>query len=135
MTRPTRSTSTEGGTDPGEVSIETVILIPVVMFLVLMSVQAAVLLHGVTMAEHISMQGAAAAARYGTSESAGMRAAEDAASSLGARLWGAPLVSVTADDVTVEVSVRVPRAVPLFPEVVARTTTVPRERFTAYGER
>lgn len=135
MTRQTRSTSTNRGTDPGEVSIETVLLIPAVMFIVLLAVQAAIQLHGVTMAEHISAQGALAAARYGAGPNDGTRAAEGAAGSVGARLARSPYVVATAQSVTVEVSIRVPRALPLFPDTISRTTSMPKERFVLYGER
>ena len=135
VTRQTRSTSTESGTDPGEVSIETVLLIPAVMFVVLISVQAAVLLHGISMAEHVSVQGALAAARYGAGPTDGMQAAKMAANSVGAGLARTPQVVFGTDDVTVTVWIRVPRSVPLFSDVIARSTTVPRERFIAYVDR
>lgn len=105
------------------------------MFIVLLAVQAAIQLHGVTMAEHISAQGALAAARYGAGPNDGTRAAEGAAGSVGARLARSPYVVATTQSVTVEVSIRVPRALPLFPDTISRTISMPKERFVLYGER
>jgi Flp pilus assembly protein TadG len=121
--------------DRGEISIETVILVPVVIFIVLIVVQAAVVMHGANAANHIAAQGAMTAARHGATTDHAVVAVAAAADSLGARL-AAPLSIVTSTDhVTVRVSVRVPQAVPVFAAEISREVSVPRERYIAYGER
>ena len=116
-------------------SIETVLLVPVVFFIALLAVQAAIVLHGVSVANHVAAQGAIAAARHGSSQEQGEVAVLVAVGALRARLSAPPQFTSTSDHVTVSVSIAVPRAVPLFAESVSRRVTVPRERYIAYGER
>lgn len=116
-------------------SIETVLLVPVVFFIALLAVQAAIVLHGVSVVNHVAAQGAIAAARHGSSQEQGEVAVLVAAGALRARLSALPQFTSTSDHVTVSVSIAVPRAVPLFAEYVSRRVTVPRERYIVYGER
>lgn len=135
MTRPTRSTSTSRRVDRGEVSIETVLLVPVLFVVALISVQAGVVLHGVSVANHVAAQGATAAARYGATNQDGIVAVDAATNALGARLTREPLVYSSPKDVTVRVWIHIPQAVPFFAEQVSRQATVPRERYVPYAER
>lgn len=135
MTRPTRSTSTKRGCDPGEVSVETVLLVPVLFVIALIAVQAAIVLHGIGVANHVAVQGAMAAARHGASTVEGEIAVDVATNALGARLTRPPLVYSSADDVTVRVWVHIPQAVPFFAEQVSRQATVARERYVPHAER
>jgi len=135
VTRPTRSTSTKRGFDPGEVSVETVLLVPVLFVVALIVVQAAIVLHGVSVANHVAAQGAMAAARHGASLVEGEIAVDVATNALGARLTRPALVSSSADNVTVRVWVHIPRAVPFFAEQVSRQATVARERYVSYADR
>ena len=121
--------------DRGEISIETVILVPVVIFIVLIVVQAAVVMHGANAANHIAAQGAMTAARHGATTDHAVVAVAAAADSLGARLAAPPSIVNSTDHVTVRVSVRVPQAVPVFAAEISRKVSVPRERYIAYGER
>jgi len=121
--------------DRGEISIETVILVPVVIFIVLIVVQAAVVMHGANAANHIAAQGAMTAARHGATTDHAVVAVAAAADSLGAQLAAPPSIVTSTDQVTVRVSVRVPQAVPIFAAHVSREVSAPRERFIAYGER
>jgi len=117
------------------VSIETVLLVPIVFFIALLAVQAAIVLHGVSVANHVAAQGAIAAARHGSSQEQAEVAVLVAAGALRARLAAPPQFTSTSDHVTVGVSIAVPRALPLFAESVSRRVTVPRERYIVYGER
>lgn len=121
--------------DRGEISIETVILVPVVIFIVLIVVQAAVVMHGANAANHIAAQGAMTAARHGATTDHAVVAVAAAADSLGARLAAPPLIVTSAESVTVRVFIVVPQAVPVFAAQVSREVSVPRERYIAYGER
>lgn len=121
--------------DRGEISIETVILVPVVIFIVLIVVQAAVVMHGANAANHIAAQGAMTAARHGATTDHAVVAVAAAADSLGARLAAPPLIVTSTEFVTVRVFIVVPQAVPVFAAQISREISVPRERYIAYGER
>ena len=108
---------------------------PGVIFIVLIVVQAAVVMHGANAANHIAAQGAMTAARHGATTDHAVVAVAAAADSLGARLAAPPSIVTTTDHVTVRVAVRVPQAVPIFAAEISREVSVPRERFIAYGER
>lgn len=115
--------------------METVILVPVVIFIVLIVMQAAVVMHGANAANHIAAQGAMTAARHGATTDHAVVAVAAAADSLGAQLAAPPSIVTSTDRVTVRVSVRVPQAVPILAAHVSREVSAPRERYIAYGER
>ena len=135
MTRQTHSTSTRTGSDPGETSIEAVILVPVVVMLVLIALQAGVSLHGANAAEHIAARGATAGARHGTDPGMARVEMEIVAESLGARLAAEPTLHYTEAEVTATVTVVIPRSLPVFPERITRAAVVPRERYMSFLER
>jgi Flp pilus assembly protein TadG len=135
LTNLRRQHSGQSRVDRGEISIETVILVPVVIFIVLIVMQAAVVMHGANAANHTAAQGAMTAARHGATEDHAVVAVAAAADSLGARLAAPPSIVTSTDRVTVRVSVRLPQAVPIFAAEISREVSVPRERFIAYGER
>jgi len=134
-TRQTHSTLTKQRTDRGEVSVETVLLVPALMFIVLLVVQTAVVMHGANMASHLAARGALTAARHGATADHTTLAVTAVASSLGARLAAPPLVTTDNDHVRVRVWVVVPQAVPFFVGQVSREVSVPRERYIAYVDR
>ena len=105
------------------------------MFIVLLAVQAAVVMHGAIVANHVAAQGEITAARHGATAGHAVAAMAAAADSLGARLASPPFIDRTAQDVTVRVWVTVPRAVPFFVEQISREVSVPRERYIAYADR
>ena len=126
---------TNSRVDRGEVSIETVLLVPVLFVIALIAVQAGVVLHGISVANHVAAQGAMAAARHGATDDAGVDAVYDTTTALGARLARPPEIASSRDEVIVRVWVRLPRAVPFFAETVSRQAVVPRERYVPYAER
>ena len=121
--------------DRGEVSAEATLLVPVLFVVALIAVQAGVVLHGISIANHVASEGAVAAAAYESGISRGSSAAQRAATAVGARLARQPRIDVTSRYVSVRVWIVVPRAVPFFPDQVSRLVTVPRERFIPFGER
>lgn len=135
VTRQTHSTLTNRKTDAGEVSVEAIILVPILFVIALMAVQAGVVLHGVSVANHVASEGATAVARLGASVPQGSSAVHVAAGAVGARLARPTEFDVNSKDVSVRVWVAVPRAVPFFPDHVTRRVTVPRERFVPYDQR
>ncbi len=135
MTRRILSTLTSKRTDRGEVSIETVLLVPAVIFLALLVVQAAVLMHGANVAHHVAAQGAVTAARHGSSPERALTVISATADSVGARLAAPPQIVSTSDRITVRIRVALPQAVPMFAEHVSREVSVPRERYIDYDDR
>lgn len=135
MTRQTHSILTDRKTDAGEVSVEAIILVPVLFVIALIAVQAGVVLHGVSVANHVASEGATAVARFGASVPQGSTAIQVAAGAVGARLERPAEIDLSSKEVSVRVWVEIPRAIPFFPDHVTRRVTVPRERFVSYDER
>lgn len=108
---------------------------PVLFVVALIAVQAGLVLHGISVANHVASEGAIAAAAYESGIPRGASAVQRAATAVGARLARQPEIDATSRYVSVRVWIVVPRAVPFFPDQVSRLVTVPRERFIAFGER
>jgi hypothetical protein len=115
--------------DRGEVTASTVLLIPVVVLLLMLGIQAAIWAH----AAHVATASAANGAAVGATRGSGPVTAAAAALAMLADLDGepvrAPSVVVDARTVRVTVAVAVPRLVPFFPTTVTRTALEPREEF------
>ena len=77
-------------TDRGEFVVEHAVLIPVVLLIVLLGVQAAVYFHAANIAAHASSRGVSVASRHGVGNSAG---ASEAAATV--RDSGSSLVAVS----------------------------------------
>lgn len=120
-------------TDSGEATTQLVIVLPVVMFIVLLAIQAALYFHFSHVAGAAAAEGASAATARGLSSAEAMRRGRDVANALaqetGTDLGGPTLVSVSSGEVQVTVRTLVPRIVPFFPVVATRTVVEPRERF------
>ena len=134
VTRPTRLTLTKR-LNRGEVSVESAIILPVILGIIWLVVQAAVVIHAGNAAYYVASQAALAAARHGSTSASADSALAGAAESVGARLARAPRFEWTAERVTVQVEVIVPRAAPFFGSTVARAVTAPCERFIEHAER
>lgn len=121
--------------DRGEAAAQLVIVIPVVIMILMLGVQAAVWFHAAHVATAAASRGAAAgSARHGTVGDA-VSAASSMADDLHADLIREPDASVTSEQVRVTVIVQVPRVAPFFPRRVSRTAVEPRERFRDESER
>jgi len=113
--------------------VEHAVLLPVVLLIVLLGVQAAVYFHAANVAEHASSRGVSVASRHGVGNAAG--AAEAAAT---VRESGSRLVSVSvtgSTTVRASVTVAVSRVVPFFPASVTRSASEPEERYLREDER
>lgn len=110
-----------------------VLVVPIVIAVLMLALQAAVYFHTSNVAEAAASQGAAAGAVRGESTFDIARRATDAAVAMladaGVRAQLAPQVSVSAESVSVLVEVQVPTIVPIFPSLVRRVAVEPRERF------
>jgi len=118
--------------DRGEVSLQVVVLTPVLLLLVLVVVQAALWYHAAQVADNAAGDGASTAARRGASAALGSAAAADFVADAGSRLVEA---HVSADGTTMVASatVHVPHVIPGWPDTVTRRATAPIERITSVG--
>lgn len=116
-------------TDRGEASAQAVIAVPVVLLVLWLAIQATVFLHGANVASAAANEGAAVAARYGSSTGAGERAISRTLSALDSRSSASWSVEKAGSVVVATVRLRLPRIVPFFPMTVARTSREPIEMF------
>ncbi len=116
-------------TDRGEASAQAVIAVPVVLLVLWLAIQATVFLHGANVASAAANEGAAVAARYGSSTGAGERAISRTLSALDSSSRASWSVKKAGSVVVATVRLRLPRIVPFFPLTVARTSREPIEMF------
>lgn len=119
----------------GDATVESVLLVPIVFLVLLISVQVAVLFHAQNVATAAAAQGAAAAAAHGAQAIDGERAATISVAELGASLMTTPIVVTSSHGVEVTVVVRVPQIVPGFPGVVTRRANEAREEIVTESDR
>jgi Flp pilus assembly protein TadG len=120
--------------DRGEVSLQVVLLTPVVLLLVLVSVQAALWYHAAQLADNAAADGAATAARHGADAGAGRVAVADFVREAGGRLVAAD-VSDDGIQIIASATIHVPGVLPGWPEAVTRRATAPVERLSGSGGR
>lgn len=135
MTKRIRSISADPRHESGEVSAETVLMVPIVFMVMVIAIQAAVFMHTAHVAQMSATEGAVAAARYGGGVSAGAEATVKALAELRATSTDIPTVNITNGFAEVTVGLRVPRVAPFFDLVVTRSAREPIERFLAPDER
>jgi Flp pilus assembly protein TadG len=121
--------------DAGETLVQLVVLVPVLLLLVLVVVQAGLWLHAAQLADHAAADGAAAAARYGSTTGDGITAAAAFVADAGGRLAADPAVISGPATVRVAVRVHVPRVVPGWPDEVEGVADVPTERVVPETQR
>ncbi len=115
--------------DRGDVSVQVVVLTPVLLLLVLVSVQAALWYHAAQLADNAAADGASAAARHGADADAGTAALTGFVLDAGGRLVAG---GVTSDGVvmTATATVHVAHVLPGWPDAVTRHASAPIERIT-----
>ncbi len=122
-------------TDRGDATAQSVIAVPVVLLVLWLAVQATVFLHGANVAHAAASEGAAVAARYGSSMEAGERAVVRALTGLDSSSRGSWTVRVQGKDVLATVSLRIPQVIPFFPKTVTRSARESLEVFMPEAER
>ena len=116
-------------TDRGEASAQTVLVVPVVLLVLWLAIQATIFLHGANVASAAANEGAGVAARYGSSTGAGERAIQRTLTALDSTSKGSWVVEKSGNTVVATVSLRLPRIVPFFPQTISRSAHEPVERF------
>jgi hypothetical protein len=125
--------------DRGEASTQVILVVPVIVLLLTLAVQAALVFHASAVAGAAAARGAsvAAGAEFAGMAAAvsGVQAASRMVDELGADLARAPEVAMADGLVTFIVEVRVPRVAPFFPDAVTRVVVEPLERTTTESQR
>jgi len=122
-------------TDAGEATAQTVVVVPVVLLVLWLAIQATVFLHGANVASAAANEGAAVASRYGSSMGAGERAIERTLTALGSRTKGTWVVKKSGRTIVATVRLRLPRIVPFFPLIVSRSAHESIEMFIPEDQR
>ena len=129
---------TRGGSDRGETSTQTVLIVPVVISMLFMAVHFAVLAHASHVAQLAAQRGAQVAATAdGASEvliDAQSRSAQTV-KDLGGHLTRAPQLEYTSTLTGMTVELQIQGIVPFLPTRVLRTAWVSNERFMLEQER
>ena len=107
--------------DPGEATAQAVIAVPIVLLVLWLAVQMTVFLHGANVASAAANEGAAVAARYGSSTGAGERAIERTLASLDSSAAASWSLRRAAGEAVATVNLRLPRIIPFFPQTVSRS--------------
>lgn len=119
--------------DSGEVTSQTVIILPVIIVVLFLAIQSALYFHISHVAGAAAAQGAAAASAKSLTSSQAIQRGRESADVLvrdsGTDFASPTVVLVTSEEVRVTVTTRVPRVVPFFPLSASRTVVEPRERF------
>jgi TadE-like protein len=121
--------------DRGEATAQAVIAVPVVLMVLWLAIQATVFIHGANVADAAANEGAAAAARYGSSSKVGGRVIGHVLSDLGVTRGANWNVSHSGSEVVARVTVDLPRIAPFFPTSVTRSAHEPIERFLTESQR
>jgi Flp pilus assembly protein TadG len=120
----------------GEVGVQSVLVLPVILGLLWISVHAAMLFHAGNIAAETAAASARAAARSDTPSSAAVaRVAATTVAELGGRLAGDPTVHLGREAVAVSVTVVGPDLVPFLPRTVTRRAVAPVEQFLLEQDR
>ena len=120
--------------DKGETSAQVVLVVPVIILILMLAIQAGLYFHTSNVAGAAAAQGATAASSVTITSSVALQLGQTSASNFvmaaGAQLFATPLVVVSAGMVSVTVQVKVPRIIPFFSSSVGRSVIEPLERFT-----
>ncbi|CAB4612509.1 unannotated protein [freshwater metagenome] len=130
--------ATSPGNDRGETSIQTVLLVPVILSILFVSVHAAVLGHAGQVASVAANRGAQLAASSNNSSESTFVIRQEVRRTvmdLGSQLRSEPQLSAYMGHVRVTVRIAVPRIVPFLPDVVTRSASAPIERFIEEQDR
>jgi len=120
--------------DSGETSAQVVLVVPVIILILMLAIQAGLYFHTSNVAGAAAAQGATAASSVNMTSSVAVQQGQSSASNFvtaaGAQLFATPLVLISAGIVSVTVQVKVPRIIPFFSSSVGRSVIEPLERFT-----
>jgi Flp pilus assembly protein TadG len=122
----------------GETTVQVVLLMPVVLFLLLVGVHFASYMHASNVANAAAKRGAQVAAGMPDHSQASLAASQSVTEmvrSLGSQLRRTPELSVTQRSVSVSVQLQIARILPFLPDTVTRRGMARREEFMTEGQR
>ena len=119
----------------GETTAQAVLAVPVLLLFLLFGVQATLYFHTAQIAALAAQDGAIAGSVVGGNEIHAIAAAVKSAAEQHASAGKIPEVRVADGVIEVEVLLRVPSVVPLFPSSVTRSASEPFERFVLEVDR
>jgi Flp pilus assembly protein TadG len=120
-----------GDDDRGSLTLETVVLMPLVLLIIMLVVQAGLWMHATHVAQAAANKALVTASAHGSSAGQGRTAGEQSIDALGKKILLDPTVDVarTATTVTVAISATAPAVVPGLHWRVQATAVGPVERF------
>ena len=121
--------------EPGEVSAQTVIAVPVVFLMLMMAVQATVYVHAAHVAAVAATRGASTGAMIDGTDVAALSEATRTIAELSGRPSALPSFVRREGSVEVTVRLAVPRVAPFFDLVVTRSARAREERYVPETER
>jgi hypothetical protein len=119
--------------DRGEAIVGYVVLVPVVLLVLLLGIQAAVYFHAANIASHAGARSVAVASRRGSGSAQGVLEAQSVIAESGSVPLSVRVIET--DTVRAEITVRVDRVVPFFPDRVTRIVSAPKERYLTEDQR
>jgi len=119
----------------GETTAQAVLAVPVLLLFLLFGIQVTLYFHTAQLAALAAQDGAIAGAVVGGSEIHAITAAIKSAVEQRASAGIAPVAHLAGGVIEVEVMLRVPSIVPLFPSSVTRSASEPLERFISEVDR
>jgi hypothetical protein len=119
----------------GETTAQAVLAVPVLLLFVLFGIQVTLYFHTAQLAALAAQDGAIAGAVVGGSEVHAITAAIKSAAEQRASAGITPVAHLVDGVIEVEVMLRVPSIVPLFPSSVTRSASEPLERFISEVDR
>jgi hypothetical protein len=121
--------------EPGEISAQTVIAIPVVFMFLMLAVQATVFVHSAHVASVAAMNAASLGAMADGTDVTALAEATRTIAELSGRAHGLPSFRRDGNSVEVTVSLAVPQVAPFFDLTVTRSARERIERFVPESER
>jgi hypothetical protein len=121
--------------DRGETTAQAVLAVPVLLLFLLFGIQITLYFHTSQLAAIAAQDGAIAGAAVGGSEIHAIAAVAKSAAELRASEGKTPVVRMGISEIQVEVLLRVPSILPLFPKSVTRSASEPLESFVLEVDR
>jgi hypothetical protein len=113
----------------GETTAQAVLAVPVLLLFLLFGVQVSLYFHTAQLASIAAQDGAIAGSVAGSTEIEGIAAAIRTVAEQHAVVGKSPIAHIGKETIEVEVLLRVPSVIPLFPKFVTRSASEPLERY------
>ncbi len=119
----------------GETTAQVVLAVPVLLFFLLFGIQVSLYFHTAQIASIAAQEAAIAGAAAGSNEIEALAVAVRSIAELHASEGKTPIVRMGERTIEVEVLLRVPTVISLFPAFVTRSASEPLERYVYEVER